>query len=197
MARPSTFSHARADEICKRLAAGESLRAICASPGMPSFRTFYDWMEAHPSLAQQYAHARDVGLDVMADECIALADVCREGVRTKRVERPGPLVPGPPLEDGSPGPLVPSVIVETETVTADMIERAKLQFQARQWYLSKLAPKRYGDQQVQAGPGAVQINLVVLPAGADAAAGSVDLRAMVRGGEVRALPAPGGDDDAS
>jgi hypothetical protein len=145
---------------------------------MPSFRTFYDWMEAHPSLAQQYARARDVGLDVMADECIALADVCREGVRTRKTV----------TADGK---------VEIETVTSDMIERAKLQFQARQWYLSKLAPKRYGDQQAAGGVGAVQINLVVMRAGADSAAGSLDLRAMIRGGEVRALPAPGGDDDAA
>jgi hypothetical protein len=146
---------------------------------MPSFRTFYDWMEAHPSLAKQYARARDVGLDVMADECIALADVCREGVRTRKTV----------TADGK---------VEIETVTSDMIERAKLQFQARQWYLSKLAPKRYGDQQAAAGgPGGVQINLVVMPAGADSAAGSLDLRAMIRGGEVRALPAPGGEDDAA
>ena len=128
--------------------------------------------------ATRYARARDVGLEHMADEMIRLADTCREGVKTRRKVLP----------DGT---------VETETVTADMVERAKLQLDARKWYLSKLAPKRYGDQQPGGGVGAVQINLVVLPAGADAAAGSVDLRAMVRGPAVPALPAPGGDDDAS
>ena len=113
----------------------------------------------------------------MADEMIRLVDTCREGVKTRRKVLP----------DGT---------VEIETITADMVERAKLQLDARKWYLSKLAPKRYGDQQPAAGGASVQINLVVLPAGADAAAGSVDLRAMVRGPVVPALP-PGGDDDST
>jgi hypothetical protein len=114
----------------------------------------------------------------MADEMIRLADVCREGVKTRRKV----------LADGT---------VEVETITADMVERAKLQLDARKWYLSKLAPKRYGDQQVQSGAAGVVIQLAVLPAGADVASGSLDLRAMIRGGEVRALPAPGGEDDAA
>jgi len=195
--RPSAYSHARAEEILKLLETGQSLLHICESPDMPPEATVRNWERADVhGFATRYARARDVGLEHMADEMIRLADVCREGVRTKRVERPGPLVPGPPLEDGSPGPMVPSVVVEVETVTADMIERAKLQLDARKWYLSKLAPKRYGDQQPAAGGvGGVQINLVVLPAGADAAAGSVDLRALVRG-PAPALPG-GGDDDAS
>ncbi len=31
------------------------------------------------------------------------------------------------------------------TVNYDHIQRSKLRFDARRWYLSKLAPKRYGD----------------------------------------------------
>ena len=89
-------------------------------------------------------------------------------------------------------------LVIADSATAEDAQARRLSVDTRKWYLSKLAPKRYGDQQAAAGgAGAVQINLVVLPAGADAAAGSLDLRAMIRGGEVRALPAPGGDDDAA
>ena len=87
-------------------------------------------------------------------------------------------------------------LVIADGATAEDAQARRLSVDTRKWYLSKLAPKRYGDQQVQAGTGAVQINLVVLPAGADAAAGSVDLRAMVRGPAVPALP-PGGDDDST
>jgi len=87
-------------------------------------------------------------------------------------------------------------LVIADSATAEDAQARRLSVDTRKWYLSKLAPKRYGDQQPAAGGvGGVQINLVVLPAGADAAAGSVDLRALVRG------PAPaltgGGDDDAS
>jgi hypothetical protein len=176
--RPSAYSHARAEEILKLLETGQSLLHICESPDMPPEATVRNWERADVhGFATRYARARDVGLEHMADEMIRLADTCREGVKTRRKVLP----------DGT---------VETETVTADMVERAKLQLDARKWYLSKLAPKRYGDQQPAAGGvGGVQINLVVLPAGADAAAGSVDLRALVRG-PAPALPG-GGDDDAS
>ena len=88
-------------------------------------------------------------------------------------------------------------LVIADSATAEDAQARRLSVDTRKWYLSKLAPKRYGDQQAAAGgAGAVQINLVVLPAGADAAAGSVDLRAMVRGPAVPALP-PGGDDDST
>ena len=88
-------------------------------------------------------------------------------------------------------------LVIADSATAEDAQARRLSVDTRKWYLSKLAPKRYGDQQPAAGGvGGVQINLVVLPAGADAAAGSVDLRAMVRGPAVPALP-PGGDDDST
>ena len=88
-------------------------------------------------------------------------------------------------------------LVIADSATAEDAQARRLSVDTRKWYLSKLAPKRYGDQQAAAGGvGGVQINLVVLPAGADAAAGSVDLRAMVRGPAVPALP-PGGDDDST
>ena len=178
--RPSAYSHARAEEILKLLETGQSLLHICESPDMPPEATVRNWERADVhGFATRYAHARDVGLEHMAEEMIRLADVCREGVKTRRKVLP----------DGT---------VETETVTADMVERAKLQLDARKWYLSKLAPKRYGDQQVANAQAGVTIQLAVLPAGADVSSGSVDLRAMIRGGEVRALPAPAsGDDDAS
>ena len=87
-------------------------------------------------------------------------------------------------------------LVIADSATAEDAQARRLSVDTRKWYLSKLAPKRYGDQQPAAGGvGGVQINLVVLPAGADAAAGSVDLRALVRG-PAPALPG-GGDDDAS
>ena len=172
MGRPSTFSHARADEICKRLAAGESLRHLCLSDDMPTFQTVFNWLDRYPPFFEQYTRARNTGLEVMAEHCLDIADDATNDWATDL--------------DGHP------------VVDQEHINRSRLRVETRKWYLSKLAPKRYGDQQAAAGgAGAVQINLVVLPAGADAAAGSLDLRAMIRGGEVRALPAPGGDDASS
>ena len=156
--RPSTYSHARSEEICKRLATGETLRDICQSDDMPHEATVRGWAatDAH-GFFTRYSHARDTGLDCRADRCLAVA----------------------------------------EAATGDDFQAARLVVDTYKWYLSKLAPKRYGDQQVASAQAGVTIQLAVLPAGADVSSGSVDLRAMIRGGEVRALPAPGGDDDAS
>jgi len=89
-------------------------------------------------------------------------------------------------------------LVIADSATAEDAQARRLSVDTRKWYLSKLAPKRYGDQQVANAQAGVTIQLAVLTAGADVSSGSVDLRAMIRGGEVRALPAPAsGDDDAS
>ena len=105
-----------AKEICDRLAKGESLRAICESPYMPEESAVRQWAikDSHGFTAQ-YTQARDLGLDVMADMTISIAD-----------EDPGT------LDNGA---------TDTGRVAAN-----RLRFDARRWYLSKLAPKRYGDR---------------------------------------------------
>ena len=45
------------DAICARIAGGESKRAICAEPGMPSDVTVYQWTRRFPAFAAQYAKA--------------------------------------------------------------------------------------------------------------------------------------------
>ena len=103
--RPSTYSRALADAICKRLAEGESLRAISREEGMPRAPTFVLWVSKDKALAEQYAQARDSANDLMAEEILEIADIGTGDAR-----------------------------------------RDRLRFDARRWYLSKLAPKRYGDR---------------------------------------------------
>src|SRR5688500_12937229 len=48
-------------EICRRLAAGESLRSICrADPSMPTEKTVWNWARAHPEFADWRAWALTV-----------------------------------------------------------------------------------------------------------------------------------------
>jgi hypothetical protein len=63
-------------------------------------------------------HARDIALDRMFDELLKIAD---DG-RNDWYEREG-----------------------VRCVDHEHISRSKLRIDARKWYLSKLAPKRYGD----------------------------------------------------
>jgi hypothetical protein len=57
--RPAVrFSLALARRICGRVAGGESLLAICESPGMPHAKTVSDWIGKRPRFAAMMAAAR-------------------------------------------------------------------------------------------------------------------------------------------
>lgn len=60
-----------ADEICDRLAAGESLRAICRDPHMPSDVAVKKWVTTRAvTFGLRYARARDIGFDSIAEEIL-------------------------------------------------------------------------------------------------------------------------------
>ncbi len=124
--RPSSFTQAKADEICRRLEGGMSLRAICQADDMPERHTVFRWLDANENFRSQYAHARERQADALFDEILDIADQARMGeiVTTKA--------------DGG-----------VETKRADMIERARLQIDARKWIAGKLRPKVYGERKPQ------------------------------------------------
>lgn len=74
MGRPSDFTAEIAEEICERIALGESLRAICNDEHLPSERTVHRWLSADDerlaAFRQQYAHAREVQADTFADKIV-------------------------------------------------------------------------------------------------------------------------------
>jgi hypothetical protein len=125
MGRPSTFAQDIADAICLRLAEGETLRQICRDDGMPPESTVRQWVIDQAEFAAQYAKARDLGLDAMADALFEIAD---DGTNDTTVD-----------EDGN------------VFTNHDVIARSRLRVDTRKWYLSKLAPKRYGDKLVMQG----------------------------------------------
>jgi hypothetical protein len=56
----STYTPELGAAICRRVAAGESLRSICrADPSMPTEKTVWNWARAHPPFAAMKAHALD------------------------------------------------------------------------------------------------------------------------------------------
>lgn len=123
MGRPTTFAQKVADEVCARLMDGESLRMICEDEQMPGQRTVYQWLMHNDAFAQQYARAREVQADTLADEVLVLADRSRMGHKTT-IKANG----------------------DTETVEGDMVERTRLQIDARKWLAGKLAPKKYSEK---------------------------------------------------
>ena len=127
----SKYTPALAVEICARLATGETLRSICRDDHMPTESSVREWVVTdREGFAAHYARARDFGLDSLSDEIILIADTPVNGVKT--------------IEDDK----------GTRFITGDMIEHRRLQVDTRKWYLSKLAPKRYGDKITQEVTGA-------------------------------------------
>ena len=138
--RPSIYTPELAESICERIASGQSVVDICARPEMPAKSAVYDWLANRPAFADLYARARDRQADKYFAEIIAIADKTQVGVKTTT------------RGDGS-----------IEIVEADMIEHRRLQVDARKWAASKLAPKKYGDRQPEAGSGVmIQINIDAL-----------------------------------
>jgi hypothetical protein len=144
------YTQAVADEICRRLAEGETLRQICNSaresdPEFPDHSTVCGWQNQWPEFAKQYARARSEGLDVMAQEIIAIADTPQEGVKVKV------------LPDG-----------KTETTHGDMLEHRRFRVDARKWLLSKMRPEKYGDRTAleHSGPAGSTLRVIVEDAAA-------------------------------
>lgn len=104
---------------------------------MPHESTVRSWVvEDRDGFSTHYTRARDIALDVMADELLEIADTPQMGVRTK-------------VSDG-----------KVERIEGDMIEHRRLQVDARKWYLSKLAPKKYGDKVDVEHSGGVTVQVV-------------------------------------
>jgi hypothetical protein len=61
-------------EILARLTEGETLRQICRDDHMPSDGAFLNWLRDDGDLEKRYARARSVGLDVLADELLDVAN---------------------------------------------------------------------------------------------------------------------------
>jgi len=66
MGRVSSYTKKQGEEICERLASGETLEDICRDPHMPAARTVGDWRAANPPFAADIARAREAGFDAIA-----------------------------------------------------------------------------------------------------------------------------------
>ena len=118
--RPSQFTQETADAICERLADGESLRAICETDGMPAESTVRSWaLDDVNGFATQYARARELGYELLADEILTISDDGRNDTYQ--------------TDNG-------------ETTNHDVIARSRLRVDSRKWMLSKMLPKVYGDK---------------------------------------------------
>ena len=120
--RPSLYTDKLAAKICRRLAEGESLRAICADRAMPGISTVMGWLfdGSHDGFSEQYARAREAQAEIRADEIVDIAD---DASGDFTANKDGKLV-----------------------ANSEHIQRSRLRVDARKWIAAKLLPKRYGDK---------------------------------------------------
>lgn len=126
MGRPSSFDDEIAATICERLAAGESLRAICSAEEMPDRGTVIRWVLSNEYFAAKYAQAREIQAELLVDEMQEIAD---DGTNDW-VERTG-------RGGESLGWMV----------NGEAVARSKVRLEQRRWYAEKLLPKKYGVRQ--------------------------------------------------
>lgn len=120
--RPSIYSQEVSDEICARLAAGESLSKICRDPLMPCIASITMWLSTnkYPEFTASYARAREIQAEVMLEEILAISD------------------------DSSNDTYIDD---EGKTrVDHDVIARSKLKVDTRKWIMARMSPRKYGDQ---------------------------------------------------
>lgn len=180
--KTSAFVEETANIICESLSSGKSLSSICKELHV-SPSTVLHWVTSNPAFAERYARARDIQCETICAEILDLSDNCRIGEKTeaKEIGRLCSLCRRETKWYGSTWKHMedktnicegaePERVMELKTVTADMIERSKLQVDARKWYLSKVMPKKYGDQVkhevtgANGGPVSSQVQIVFVDA---------------------------------
>lgn len=121
----TVYTREIADEICARMAVGETLRQVCRDAKMPAASTVCLWAaEDRDGFAERYARARDELLEHWAEEVVTISD---DGSNDwmERETKAGNVV----------------AVIDHEHV-----KRSELRVNTRKWLLSKLKPERYGER---------------------------------------------------
>lgn len=139
--RPTTYNEEIASLICGRMAEGESLRSICRDPAMPALSSVFLWVSKHPEFSEQYKLAMASRADAMFEEMFDIAD---DG-SNDWMEVNG--------KDGETG----------WKLNGEHVQRSRLRLDTRKWALSKMMPKKYGDNivdETNGNDGDVEIRVV-------------------------------------
>ena len=112
--------------VCQSMREGLSARKACAMHSV-QFATLRHWCGENESYAHQYASAREVLYEHWEEDILDVADEQQPGIIRKQK------------------------LLGDEIETRDMIEHRKLRVQTRQWLLSKLKPKKFGDKMALGG----------------------------------------------
>ncbi len=123
--RPRALTKTLKQEICERIALGETLREICRDDHMPVRSVVFKERQRDPEFADQYALAREIMLEGMEDEILEIADDASNDWMERRD---------------------PNGTVVGWQANHDHLHRSKVRVDARKWVMSKRLPRIYGDK---------------------------------------------------
>ena len=74
--RPSDYTQQKADLICEMIATHQiGIREICQQHSeLPNVRTIYIWLYKHEDFRHQYAQAKRMQADLLAEQCLSICD---------------------------------------------------------------------------------------------------------------------------
>lgn len=125
--RPTKYSKDMAKLVCERVASSTlGLGRLCAMhDDLPDKTTINLWRSVHPEFSIQYAEAKMKQADLLAEECLEIAD---DGTNDF-MESLG--------EDAAAIPY---------KIMGEVVNRSRLRIDTRKWLAAKLLPKQYGEQ---------------------------------------------------
>lgn len=117
MGRPSKFNQKLGDKICDQLIEGMSLKAICRQSGMPTFQTFFRWLqkEEHAAFRDQYAQARAFQQELKIDDTMEISESAADQLKD-----------------------LPENVNQSAWINAQ-----KMRIDAAHWAAERMAPKKY------------------------------------------------------
>jgi len=128
--RPTDYCDEMATLICQRVATHTvGLHKLCTMyDDLPSKFTVNLWRYKHPEFSARYAQAKLMQADLLAEECLDIADEDSNDIRI----------------DPETG---------YETCNTEFIARSRLRIDTRKWLAAKLLPKQYGERKEEGGKG--------------------------------------------
>lgn len=120
--RPTKFSKEMAGLICRKVATTtDGLRKICArSPDIPTSETIREWRLDFPEFSAQYAEAKRLQADLLAEEILDISD---DDSQDEIIDQNGNI-----------------------KFNSEYVQRSRLRVDSRKWIAAKLMPKVYGDK---------------------------------------------------
>lgn len=122
LGRPTKYSEEFAALVCERVATHTcGLKRMCAMyDDLPAQSTINLWRFQHPTFSEQYAQAKMIQADLLAEECLEIADEDCGDIKYDK--------------DGN------------ETCNSEFVARSRVRIDTRKWLAAKLLPKQYGDK---------------------------------------------------